>query len=99
MESEVEMTFGNRLALDRTYLAKERTILAYIRTGLALVGLNLVIYEFIEVDLILIFFLSLLSGIPGLIILMYGFYKISIRHREREELEKHFITMGKKDIE
>lgn len=52
MEFEAEMTFGDRLALDRTYMAKERTILAYIRTGLALVGVNLLVYKFIEVDLV-----------------------------------------------
>jgi putative membrane protein len=49
MESEYEMTLRDRLALDRTYMAKERTILAYIRTGIAVIGMVLLIYQFLEI--------------------------------------------------
>jgi putative membrane protein len=80
----------DKLALDRTFLANERTVLAYIRTGLALVGMNLVIYKFIEVDVFYLILLSVVLSVPGVYILAYGFYKLLFYHKKRGELERHF---------
>lgn len=87
MNSE-ETTLRDQLALERTYLAKERTILAYVRTGLAFIGVALFVYRFMEIARIPKAIVVCVLTLLGMYATFFGMYKITIRRRERKELEK-----------
>jgi putative membrane protein len=95
-DEETETSLRDKLALDRTYLAKERTVLSYVRTGVTFLGVAFFVYRFMDADDLSKIILTLLFGIPGLYAVSFGMYKTLNHRRDRKEFEEKYMAVRRK---
>lgn len=87
--SAEKLTLRDKLAIERTHLAKERTILAYVRTGITLAGLAAVVYRFFDFGTPLYnAAIAVIIGAPGLVLTLYGLYRVFFLRIERKNFER-----------
>ncbi len=96
VEMNGDMSLRDKLALDRTYLAKERTVLSYVRTGITFMGVAFFVYRFMEADQIIKTIISLFFGIPGVYAVSYGMYKTLLHRKGRKEFEENYMAVKRK---
>jgi len=96
VELDGGMSLRDKLALDRTYLAKERTTLSYIRTGITFIGVSFFVWRFIDAGSIVKALLSLLFAVPGLYAVVRGMKSIFSGRNDRKEFEQNYMAVKRK---